>query len=269
MKNLLLAVLLVLSGAACSRVPAGHVGVIVHTMGSSKGVDSEVVGIGYYFLAPTTNLYLFPTFMQNTIWTKSSTEGNSSNDESFTFQTKEGLDVNADIGISYEIDPTKVSIIFQKYRSGIEEITHTFLRNMIRDALNKVASNMSVEEVYGSGKTKLINDVQTMVDNETTKLGIKIDKLYLTGSMRLPESIAKALNAKIAATQEAMQVQNEVAKAKAQADIAVAIAEGEAKANRVKAASITDQLIRYEEVLKWNGVRSQVMGSGSMINLTK
>ena len=116
--------------AACSTVPAGHVGVKVYLLGGSKGVDSEELGVGRYWIGMNEELYLFPTFMQNYVWTKEETEG-SPTDESLSFQTADGMTANADIGISYSIDPTKVTAIFQKYRRGVDEITDTFLRNMV------------------------------------------------------------------------------------------------------------------------------------------
>ena len=45
---------------ACSKVPAGHEGVIVHLLGTSKGVDTEVKGPGRYWIGWNDELYIFP-----------------------------------------------------------------------------------------------------------------------------------------------------------------------------------------------------------------
>jgi regulator of protease activity HflC (stomatin/prohibitin superfamily) len=257
-KRLLLLSLLFIG---CTKVPAGFVGVKVHTMGQ-KGVDNEVVGVGYYFLPPGIEIYTFPTFMQNYVWTSSLHEG-AGHDESFTFQTKEGLSVSSDIGISYEIDPTKVSHLFQTYRQGIQEITHTFLRNAVRDALNNTSSQLSVEEIYGLKKNQFLADSQAIVAAELKDVGIKIDHLYIVGSMRLPDSVLTALNAKIAANQTAMQIQNEVAQARAQAEKMIAEARGESEANRLKMQSINEQFLRYEAIKKWDGKLPTVSGNAT------
>lgn len=269
MKFLLLFVLLIMTigFSSCSRVESGYVGIKVYMLGGNKGVDTEVLGVGKYWIGINEQLYVFPTYQQNYVWTKDATEG-SPNDESISFQTKEGLAVNADFGISYAIDPTKAALIFQKYRKGVEEITDIFLRNSVRDAINSESSSMSVEDVYGPKKTELIANVIKRVRAEMTPIGIIVDKIYLIGNMRLPEQVIAALNAKIEATQTAMKIQNEVASARAQAEKAVAIAKGEAEANRIKMQSITPALIEYERVQKWNGVMPQVVGSANtMFNL--
>lgn len=256
MKKLLLLLPLL---AACSNVPAGHVGVKVYLLGSSKGVDHEVLPVGRYWIGMNEQLYLFPTFQQNYVWTKSLHEGKAA-DESITFQTKEGMSINLDLGISYSLDPSKVALIFQKYRKGIEEITDIFLRNMVRDAINQIGSQYTVEEAYALKKSELMASVERKVKSEVSSIGIIIDRIYIVGSLRLPELVMQALNSKIEATQTAQKVQNEVLQAKAEAEKAVAIAKGEAEANRVKQMSITETLIKYEAVQKWDGHLPQYTG---------
>lgn len=272
MRNLLIALSFLMLGA-CSKVPAGHVGVKVFLLGGEKGVDSQELGVGRYWIGINEELYLFPTFQQNYVWTKTSTEG-SPNDESFTFQTNEGLEVGADIGISYHLDPTKISGIYQKYRRGINEITDVFLRNHVRDALNSQASMLPVASVYGSGKTALITDVSSQVTREVSEIGIVVDKIYLIGSLRLPLTVTKALNAKIEATQKTQQRENEVAQSKAEADKKIETATGKAKsialiaqaeadANKLVSQSITPELVEYERVKKWDGKMPQVTAGSS------
>lgn len=263
MKKFFAAAILAFSMVGCSKVPAGNVGVKVYLLGGAKGVDSEVLGTGRYWIGINEELYLFPTFQQNYTWTKEVVEGDPA-DESITFQTSEGMEVNADLGISYTLDPLKISNIFQKYRKGVDEITDIYLRNYVRDSLNSHASKLPIESVYGSGKTDLIQKVEEDVRHQVSPEGIIVDRIYLVGSLRLPATVVTALNAKIEATQKAQQRENEVAQATAEANKVVAaatgeanakklLAEAEANANRTVAASVTDELIRYEQVKKWNG----------------
>lgn len=255
---------------SCSKVPAGHVGIKVYLLGTSKGVDSEELGVGRYWIGMNEELYLFPTFQQNYVWTKDKNEG-SKNDESFTFQTSEGMSVNADVGISYHLDPTKISYVFQKYRKGIDEITDIYMRNHVRDAFNSVASKYNVEYVYGKGKSELIKEVSEKIKIDLEKEGIIIDKLYWIGSIRLPEQVLAALNRKIEAKQRAEQRENELRETEAEAKKVIAQAQGEAssiltkaqaqaRANKLLSASLTPSLVRYEAIKKWDGKVPQVSG---------
>jgi len=271
MKKLILVLLMATALTACSRVPAGNVGVKYYLLGTEKGVDSEELGPGRYWIGYNEELYLFPTFTQNYVWTKDSTEG-SMDDESISFQDRDGLEISVDVGISYRIKPEKVSTVFEKYRRGIDEITDTYLRNMVRDSFVKIAGTLPAEAIYGEGKGALIEKVQEDVQRQVEDIGIIIEKIYWIGSARLPEVVIGAINEKINANQKALTRQNELNQtiaeankireaARGEADAAKIRAEGEAEANRIISNSINETIIRYELAKKWDGVAPKVYGT--------
>lgn len=269
--RIIAASILALSLTACSKVPAGFVGVKVYLLGSSKGVDSEELGPGRYWIGWNEDLFLFPTFTQNYVWTAESTEG-SPDDESITFQSREGMTISADVGISYSIRPENVNTIFQKYRRGINEITDTYLRNMVRDAFVSVSSTKPISDIYGIGKEEIIEKVQEKIKAQVEPIGINIEKIYYIGSLRLPDAVIAAIDAKINADQIAQQRRNEVAQAEAEADKRIAQARGEAQsilevakaqaeANRIISQSLTDNLVRYKAIEKWSGELPRMTGN--------
>ena len=286
-KTITLILLLAFTVAACSKVPAGNVGVKVYLLGGKKGVDTEELSPGRYWIGINEELYLFPTFTQNYTWTLSSNEG-SPDDESINFQTMEGLSVSADVGISYRIMPDRVSDIFQKYRKGIDEVTDVYLRNMVRDALVLETSTLSMQDVYGVGKADLIRAVEARVVEQVSEIGIEIERVYWIGNLRLPATVVKALNAKIEATQKAQQRQNEVAQAKAEADKkieeargvaeshiinanakatgVIAMAEAEAQAISIKGKALKNNpdLLELSAIEKWDGTLPRFTGGGAI-----
>lgn len=264
--------LLAALAVGCSKVPSGHVGVKVYLLGGDKGVDSVELGVGRYWIGINEELYLFPTFSQNFVWT-AGTDGGTE-DESISFQTKEGMEVNADIGITYAVDPSKVTDIFQKYRKGINEITDVYLRNMVRDALVSEAGSRPVEAVYGEGKADIIARVQERVRQQVEPFGINIERIYWIGAVRLPPAMTQALNAKLQATQMAEQRRNEIEQAKAEAEKERQRAQGEADAKLIVARADADAIKLKAEALransdvatlnaieKWNGVMPTFMGA--------
>jgi regulator of protease activity HflC (stomatin/prohibitin superfamily) len=260
-------------------VEPGHVGVKVYQLGDDKGVGPQEVGVGRYWLTWNERLYVFPTFTQNYTWTQEGREG----DESFTFNDKDGTSLNADVGISYAIDPEKVPLIFQKYRRGVDEITDIYLRNMVRDGITSEASVLPVEAIYGVGKEKLLDAVLSRVKAKVEPLGIKVEELYWIGKIRLPEVIEKALNDKIKANQDAMQAQNQVLQRKYEADKKIEDARGaaesvlvaakrQAEANDLLTKSLTPELLQYKKleneikaIDKWGGVLPTFMGGSTPV----
>jgi len=260
----------ILSFTSCSKVEAGYVGVKVDLLGSDKGVQNEVLGTGRYWIGVNEELFIFPTYQVNYVFTRESNEGSESNEE-FTFQTKEGMICSADLGLSMHFEREKISEMFQKYRKGEDEIRGVVVRKEIRDALNRVSSGMNVEYVYGEGKGKLIDSVKVIVKRKLLPSGIVIDDLNLISAIRIPQSIEEALNMKVKMTQDAQKAQNEVAKATAEANIATAKAQGEADAMKIKAdgeayynrtvsGSLTPQIVEMKRLEKWNGVYPTTYG---------
>lgn len=255
--------------AACSKVPAGNVGVKFDLYGGDKGVTGEVVGPGKYWLGWNEEMYLFPTFTVNDSYIEK--EGNH-----ITFQDKDGTQIGADVGVAFSIPSDKADEVFQKYRKGVNEIVDTVLKNTIRNALNAETGKMEVSEIYGVGKEDLMKRTLARVQAELGPIGINVENIFWIGAMRLPDAITRAINAKIEATQKAQQRENELQTAKAQAEIErekargeadakVIAAAGEAKANKMVSESVTKTLVEYIEAQRWNGSRATVIGAGAPI----
>lgn len=263
--------LIALMLGACSKVPAGNVGVIVNLYGSDKGVSEREVGVGRYWIGWNEDLFIFPTFTQNDTWQKA-----GSKDESITFQTgRDGMTLSADFGITFRVDPSKVTKLFQTYRKGVEEISDIYLRNLVRDALNERSADLTADDAYGRKKNELMDGVEAAVRKEVADKGVIVEKVYLVGDIRLPDAVRAALNLKNAAFQQTLQREQEVAKAKAEADIKIAEARGssesilinakaQADANKILAASITPDLVRYRALDKWDGQLPRLNGSGTI-----
>lgn len=246
--------------AFIKMIPPGHVGVVVNLLGEGKGVQGKELTVGVHWIAPWKGVYSFPIFEQNTTW-----EGER---EGFNFQTSEGMAVSADIGITYHVRSDCVHSIFQRYRRGMDEITNVFIRNYIRDAINKSASNTKIEDLY-SGKQGFFEDVEAHVKSDLSKIGIEISRIYLIGRFHFPQTVIAALNAKIEAMQRAQQRENELREAEAEAKKQIAKAEGQAKcmllqaeaeskSNIILSKSITPALINWKSIEKWDGKVPQV-----------
>ncbi len=249
----------------CQKVPAGYVGVKVYLLGGNKGVDSEELGVGRYWIGINEELYLYPTFTKTYVWTADYQEGSETN-ESIDIQTKEGLTVNADVGIQFRIDPNQANVLFQTYRRGIDEITDAVLRTAVRDSLNRLSSTMTSDMIYGQGRVELIEKATEAIAKEFVSKGIVVERLYWIGTMRLPDKVKQALDAKIEAIQKAESRENELREALAQAKIDKAKAEGTAAQIKLESQQLTPLMIQKMWIEKWDGkLPTNMMGDKSSI----
>lgn len=222
----------------------------------------------------TTSVFEYPTYTQNYAWTHSLTEGKAANEE-ITFTIKGNMVISVDVSIAYSLDPEKVPAFYVKFRNDdLEGFTHGFLHNVTRDCFNETGGRYELDQVMGDNAAFILA-VRSDLEARVGQYGVKIDQFGLIGAPRPPAEVQAAITAKIGATQLAIQKQNELVQAQADAAKVVAKAEGDAKAtlimaetqarsNRLLNDSLTDKLVQYRAIDKWNGTLPTFTGSGAV-----
>jgi regulator of protease activity HflC (stomatin/prohibitin superfamily) len=285
-------VLIVLFFAGCAtRIGPGRVGIKVDLAGSQRGVEELPIRTGWVFYSfLSSTIVEYPTSVQTAKWTRDPNEG-APNNEEMSFNTKDGLTVYGDLSVSYHLDSAKVPAFYVKFRNDdIQQFTHGFLRNVARDAINRTGSQYTVQEVMGEKKSELEQNSRAELQKQVGDIGVVIDQFGFIGSPRPPQSVIDSINAKVQAQQIAVQKQNElvqsqadaaklVAAAEGQAKAQIAVATGEAESNRLRAASISQNIIEWQKlavtdrwIAKWNGQVPQVQtganGPGMLLDIT-
>ena len=273
----------IFAAGCATRIGPGNVGIKVDLAGSQRGVEDLPIRTGWVFYNPAgSKVVEYPTFVQTAKWTHDLNEGRPINEE-LSFNTLQGLTVYGDISLSYHLDPAKVPAFYVKFRSDdIDQFTHGFLRNVARDSMNRVAANYTVEEIMGEKKPEMEQRSREELQSEVKDIGVVIEQFGFIGSPRPPESVVAAINAAQQAKYIAQQKQNEllqsqadaakqVAAAEGQAKSQIAIAQGEAESNRLRAASISPQIIEWQKLAvtdrwieRWNGSMPQVEAGGQI-----
>jgi len=283
LQNLAILSATIFAAGCATRIGPGNVGIKVDLAGSQRGVEDLPIRTGWVFYNPAgSKVVEYPTYVQTAKWTHDLNEGQPINEE-ISFNTLQGLTVYGDISLSYHLDPLKVPAFYVKFRSDdITQFTHGFLRNVARDSMNRVAANYTVEGIMGEKKPEMEQRSREELQSEVKDIGVVIEQFGFIGSPRPPESVVAAINAAQQAKYIAQQKQNEllqsqadaakqVAAAEGQAKSQIAIAQGEAESNRLRAASISPQIIEWQKlavtdrwISRWNGSMPQVQAGGNI-----
>lgn len=272
---LILMVLMISGLVGCTKVPPGYVGIKVYEYGSQKGVQDFPIKTGrVWYNIFTQSVEKFPTFMQTVVWTKDETEG-SPNDDSITFNSVEGSVINADIGVSFQIEANMVPHLYVEFKQDAHGLTWGYVRSQVRDQFGRFASKMRVVDIFGSKKQELLDNVKSSLNANLQPKGFKFDMISFVGALRVAPEVQSSINAVITAMQKAVEAENKIRQTEAEAKQRFADAEGkaksitivaeaQAKANKILADSVSDKLINYETVLKWNGVLPQFTGTSGI-----
>jgi len=257
------------------------VGIEVDQSGTQRGVQDIVLKTGRVWYNPySTSIIEYPTYMQSVTWTASTSEGNPVNEE-ITFNTQDSMKVNGDFNLSYTLMPDKVPAFYIKFRSDdLKMFNDNFLHSVARTCINDTAGHYTIDKIMGDNGPWL-KESENCLEGKLNQYGVHIEQFGIIGSPRPPNEVIQSINAKVQATQLAIQKQNEVAQAEADAKKAVAEAEGqanaqiarakgEAEANRIKSSSIDDKLIRWyaltnqhDQIWRWNGEVPKVSTGGN------
>jgi regulator of protease activity HflC (stomatin/prohibitin superfamily) len=269
--------------AGCTRISPGHVGIVVNSSGSQRGVQDYPATTGRVWYNPAnTDVLEYPVFVQSAVWTHNTQEGHPVNEE-ITFTTKDSMQVSADISLAYQLKPDRVPYFYVKFRSSdIDAFTHGFLRNLAREKFDNAAGHYSIEQIMGDNAA-FLKEARDALQADLEPIGVQIEQFGFIGAPRPPQAVIEAINLKVQATQIALQKQIEVSQATADANKRIADAEGyakaaliqadaEATANRKIAESLTPTLVQYKQLEKWDGKLPQVQsgsGGGVLFNIGK
>ena len=233
-------IFILISFNSCNeRIDAGYEGILVKLYGSDKGVQDVSLVTGRVWYNPfTENVYEFPTYVQTINYT------------AFTVNARDGSVFKVDPTLSFKVRDGQSPIIFKKYRKDIREITETTLFNYIKDAFRIEFNKYSTDSII-SNREKFENSIQTNMGELLKKEGFILEQM--TSGIQYPETITEAINAKNAAVQQAMRVENELKVSQAQARKLIVLAEAEAKANELRKQSLNPLLIQQQFIEKWDG----------------
>ena len=266
----LLAVLVLLPNIF-TYINPGYVGIVIHRAGG--GVDPTPLGPGVHPRIPfATGIEEYPVYLKTLVLTRNSGEGSSQNDE-INVNSVEGQPLSLDVSLSFELDPAQTPKLYSTFRTDMDLITHGYVKQTIRQALQEVIGQEPVADVIGPKKAEATNRTFALIAKRLAPYGFQV-KQFTINELRAPSTVMDAINTKNVMQQQALTAQNELQKntfqaqgdsikAAGRAKAITAEAEAQARANELLARSITPTLVQYELTKKWDGKLPQVSGGAT------
>lgn len=249
-------VVFVISMIICiEKIPVGYIGVIYKMNGGTTG---EVLTQGWHIVSPTKKVKLFTIGNEALILTKDNREG-SEEDDSFRVSTSDDATIAISFQMSYRFKPDDVTDTFNKFKgmSG-EDIVNTRVKAVMKSKVSEVTTDYSLMSIYSGNRAEINDKLTRYLDEEFGKAyGMEVLDASII-DVHPDKQLKKTINNRVEALQKKQQAQaeQETAKVEAQtalikaqnaAEIQVTKAKAEAEANKVKAASITPELIKMTE----------------------
>ena len=253
---LVFAILTIVMFSGCAIVDAGEKGVIVE-LGK---VDMEkILGEGPHIINPfITRVKMMDCQLQK-------------NEFPCDAATKDLQTVNTTVAVNWKLDGSKVNIIYQSIGSLGEVV-----RDVINPAVNEVVKAASAKQNAESILTERETLKKTIDDALKVRLapyGVIVDNVSLI-NFTFSTDFQRAIEEKQIAEQNAKKALYVAKQAEAEAQGVINKARGDAESFRLKAQSITSQMLQLEQIKvqqtmaeKWDGKYPQYMGTGNAIPL--
>jgi regulator of protease activity HflC (stomatin/prohibitin superfamily) len=162
--------------------------------------------------------------------------------------------------MSYYFVEDKVSETYQRFK-GMNggDIINNRVKTVLKSKISEVTADYSMMEIYSGERAKINSEIKAYLDEALgERYGITVTEASIIDvhpDKQLQKTIDKRVTAmqkkqQAEAEQETIRVQNEtkLLKAKANAEAKIIAAEAEAKANKIIADSITENLLKMEEM---------------------
>ena len=268
---MILVAVLFLLPSTFTYINPGHVGIVIHRAGG--GVDPHPLGPGVHTRVPfATGIEEYPVFLKTVVLTRANGEGAGSNDE-INVNSVEGQPLSLDVSLSFELDPAQTPKLYSTFRTDIDQITHGFVKQAIRQSLQEVVGTEPIADIIGPKKAEATNRARALIAQRLQPYGFEV-KQFTINELRAPAAVMEAINQKNVMQQQALTAQNELQKntfqaqgdsikAAGRAKAIMAEAEAQARANQLLSQSITPTLVQYELTKKWNGQMPQVTGGAT------
>lgn len=259
-------------------IQPGYVGVFINKI--TGKIDEVPVHSGYKFKLPIfQQIVEYPFFMQTVVLTKDLNEGSPANEE-INVNSIEGQPVSCDVSLSFTLQPEKIPFLYTSFRQTILNITHGFVKQSIRQSMQEIIGKMPIADFLGKSKAQSVIDIEEDLKGRLKQYGFEV-RQFTINEVRAPQAVIDAISQKNIMEQDALRAQNELVKfqyeaqqkaerAKGKGKAILIEAESQAQANKILTASLSQTLVKYKAIEKWDGNLPSVSttnGTNTLLNI--
>lgn len=228
-------------------VEAGHTGVVV-TLGK---VNEGVLQEGLHIKAP---------FVQQVVKINNRIVKLEVATEAFS---KDLQSVNTTLAINYRVDTAKSYSIYKNIGADFESV---LVAPAVNEALKAITSKYTAEESV-TNRTLISDGLIEELNKKLNESGLFVTDVNIL-NFEFSEAFVNAIEEKQVAQQQLLKAETEkqtaITNAEAEAEATRIKAEATAKANKTLNESLTDKIIDYNTIEKWDGKLPQVTGENGV-----
>ena len=207
-------------------VPPGNVGVLI-LFGKVYGTISE----GVHLVNPLATMELMSVRTKEVF-------------EHAEAPSKEGLNVALEVSCLYHLKASEAANVYRQVGPNYEAVV---VNPQFRAAIRGITVNHEAKDLYTSSRELISTEIFKDLEGNLGKRGIVVETILLR-KVDLPKLVVEAINAKLAADQQAQQMRFVLDKERQEAERKRIEAQGIQDFQRIISQGLTEQLLRWKGI---------------------
>jgi prohibitin 1 len=158
--------------------------------------------------------------------------------------SKEGLNVAAVISILYRIEPGKAAEILENIGVNYEEV---MISSVFRSSAADVCSRFFAKDMHSAQRANIEQEITQQMSKILVPRGFDVQAVLLK-NIQLPQGLARAVEEKLEAEQNAQQMEFVLDREKREAQRKMIEAQGIRDAQKIISEGLNDQIIKWQSI---------------------
>ena len=158
--------------------------------------------------------------------------------------SKEGLNIRAEISILYSINPAKAPDILRQIGRNYEQAV---IMPVFRSAVADVSARYFAKDMHTGQRAVIEEAIREQMATNLTERGIIVETVLIK-SIELPDNLARAIEEKLQAEQQALRMEFVLQQTRQQVEQQRIQAEGTRDAQLIIAQGLTDEILRFKAI---------------------
>jgi regulator of protease activity HflC (stomatin/prohibitin superfamily) len=158
--------------------------------------------------------------------------------------SKEGLNVALEVSCLYHLKASEAANVYRQVGPNYEEVV---VKPQFRSAIRGITVSHEAKDLYTSSRELIANEIFQDLEENLGKRGMVVETILLR-KVDLPKLVVEAINAKLAADQQAQQMRFVLDKERQEAERKRIEAQGIQDFQRIISQGLTEQLLRWKGI---------------------
>lgn len=192
----------------------------------------------------TSGLKTFNPFTSKVVKISSQTENI---EVSLVIPSREGLSIQSEVSILYRVKGNEAPDLLRKVGTDYEG---TVILPVFRSAVADVTSKYYAKDMHSGNRAEIETAIRDLMMKTVEEKGIIVESVLLK-SIALPRSLAKAIEDKLEAEQQAQRMEFVLQQEQREAERMRIKAEGVRDANQIIAEGLTPAILQFKAIEAW------------------